>query len=207
MESLSPHFFGCQLITSCQDGNFPGVRSAVSSGASLDYQIGLYTRTPASYCCARGYSEILHYLLDQGANAELADIGGSTPLHFTAMVNQYECAAVLLRHGVALDTINMYGETALWWASCEGHLPTVQLLVQAGADIDRACNDGRTPLAVARMSGRTTVVAYLEPAEVNWRRRGNYATMLNSIKGAPTDSKMMKAFQCHDMARVICSYI
>jgi ankyrin repeat protein len=197
--------FGCQLITSCNSGNFPGVRSAVSSGASLDYQDG-YGYTAAICCCVQGHPEILQYFLEQGANTELADIGGSTPLHYTAVVNKYDCAAVLLRHGVALDTINMYGETALWWASCEGHLPIVQLLVQAGADIDRACNDGKTPLAMARDVGHPEVVMYLS-IEINWRRRKNYATMLNSIKGAPTDSKMMKAFQCHDVARMICSYI
>jgi hypothetical protein len=82
----------------------------------------------------------------------------------------------------------------------------VQLLVQGGANIEIVDNRGRTPLAVARLSGRTTVVAYLS-IESNWRRRKNYATMLNSIKGAPTDSKMMKAFQCHDVARMIGSYI
>jgi ankyrin repeat protein len=178
----------------------------VSSGASVNHQDGRGD-TAAIRCCARGHSDILHYLLDQGANAELANNYGYTPLHIAARLNKYKCAVVVVRHGVALDTINTtLGWTALWHASRGGHLPIVQLLVQGGADFERACNDGLTPLAIAREIGHPEIVMYLS-IESNWRRRRNYATMLNSIKGAPTDSKMMKAFQCHDVARMIASFM
>jgi ankyrin repeat protein len=197
---------GQQLVRACDGGDFPGVRSAVSSGASVNYQ-DRFGYTPAIYSCLQGHSDILQYLLDQGANAELANNYGYTPLHIDAWNNKYECAVVVVRHGVALDTINTtLGWTALWHASRGGHLPIVQLLVQGGADFERACNDGLTPLAIAREIGHPEVVMYLS-IESNWRRRKNYATTLNSIKGAPTDSKMMKAFQCHDVARMIGSYI
>jgi hypothetical protein len=194
-----------QLMNSCQDGDFPGVRSSVSNGASVDFQEG-DGFTPSNECCIKGHSEILQYLLEQGANAELACHIGWTPLHFAAAHDKYECAAVLLRHGVLVDTIDTFRCTAIWQASCRGCLSIVQLLVQAGADIDRACNDGKTPLAIARERGHPELVMYLS-TESNWRRRRNYATMLNSIKGAATHSNMMKAFQCHDVARMICSYI
>jgi ankyrin repeat protein len=196
---------GLQLWNACHTGNFPGVRSAVSSGASVNYQ-DRDGYTPAIYSCFRGYPDILQYLLDQGANAELATNYGMTPLHLAAAHNKYEGAVVLVRHGVALDTINTLGWTALFLASRGGHLPIVQLLVQGGANIEIAASVGKTPLAIARERGHPEIVMYLS-IESNWRSRRNYATMLNSIKEAPTDSKMMKVFQCHDMARVICSYI
>jgi len=50
------------------------------------------------------------------------------------------------------------------------------------------------------------VAAYLS-IETNWRRRRNYATVLNSLKGAPTTSKAIRALQCYDVARVIGSYL
>jgi ankyrin repeat protein len=220
---------GEQLIGACDNLNFYYVRNLVTSGASVDYQGGAGGGwTPATICCYRGHSEILQFLLEQGANAELANIAdghseilqflleqgdtelaniaGSRPLHIAAMRNKYECAAVLLRHGVVLDAITKDGCTALWLASREGYLPIVQLLVQGGADIERADSDGETPIVIAREGGHAAVVAYLA-IEVNWRRRRSYATVLNSLKGAPTNSKMMRAFQCHDVARLIGSYL
>ena len=198
---------GFQLNQACDDGNFPRVRNLVSSGASVDYQYA-NGNTPAICCCQRGYSEILQFILEQGANAELADNAGWTPLIFAAFyTTYYECAAALIRHGVVVDAITTTDwRTALWFASRGGHLPIVQLLVQGGAYIERADNDGMTPIAIARLAGRTAVVAYLS-IEANWRRRRNYATVLNSLKGAPTTSKTVRALQCYDVARVIGSYL
>ena len=197
---------GEQLNDACDYGDFPSVRSLVSSGASVDYQ-DKYGDTPAMCCCSRGHSDILQFLLEQGANADLADKYGSTPLIYAAAYNKYECAAVLVRYGVVLDAITTtYGRTVLWYASFCGNLPMVQLLVQGGADIERADNDGSTPIAIARQRGHTAVVAYLG-IELNWRRRRNYATVLNSLKGAPTTSKTVRALQCYDVARVIGSYL
>ena len=122
------------------------------------------------------------------------------------MYDKYECAAVLLRYGVEVDAINKMGRTALWHASSRGNLPIVQLLLQSGADMDRADDDGKTPIAIAREQGNTAVVTNLA-LEVIWRRRRNYATVLNSLKGAPTNSKTVRALQCYDVARVMGSYL
>ena len=197
---------GMQLCSACNAGNFPSVRSLVSSGASVDYQDVINGFTPAIRCSYRGHSDILQFILEQGANADLADNGGSTPLMYAAANNKYECAAVLVRHEVVLDAIDKSGRTALLIASYRGNLPIVQLLAQSGADIERADNHGSKPIAIARLYNRTAVVTYLS-IELNWRRRRNYATVLNSLKGAPTSSKTVRALQCYDVARVIGSYL
>lgn len=201
---------GDKLNLACFHGDFSTVREVVRSGTSVNYQ-DYEEFTPAIYCCVRqtdeGNSEIMQFLLDQGANAELATSGGSTPLIYSAKwLGNYNCAAGLVRHGVGLDAFDVYGCTALWHASRQGYLSALQLLVQSGADIDRASNDGNTPISIARQRGHTAVVAYLT-IELNWKRRRNYATMLNSLKGAPTNSKIMRVFQCYDLARVIGTYL
>ena len=137
------------------------MRSLVSSVASVHCH-GEFGRTSAIRCSWNGHSDILQFLLEQGANADRSDYVGWTPLHFAAMHNKYECAAVLLRHGVMLDNVTIKGETALWFASMKGHLPIVQLLVQSGADIEIAqLYNGKTPIVIAREKGHTAVVAYL----------------------------------------------
>ena len=206
-------------------GHFQDVEESANIGTSVNQQDeeGI---TLAIFCCDKyagfkdawvskhagvnllgGSKGLLQYVLDQGANAELADNSGQTALiHSVKWVENYDCAAVLVRHGVVLDAFDMYGCTALWHASRQGYMSTLQLLVQSGADIDRASNDGNTPIAIARWRGHTAVVAYLT-IELNWKRRRNYATMLNSLKGAPTNSKIMRVFQCYDLARLIGTYL
>jgi hypothetical protein len=112
----------------------------------------------------------------------------------------------VLQHGVAVDAIDEDGDTALLRAGLFGHLSVVELLVLAGSDFEIANNSGRTAIEIARVRGHTAVVRFLG-IEGNWRRRRNYVTMLSSIHGALTASKAMQAFQCHDVARVIASYL
>jgi ankyrin repeat protein len=123
-EKMSAQSKGGQLVTTCIDGDFPGVRRSVSSGASVDFR-GDYGRTPAMYCCIQGHPDILLYLLEQGANADLANNYEDTPLQYSAGNNKQECVIVLLAHGVAVDVIDRGGHTALWRASCNGYLPIV----------------------------------------------------------------------------------
>jgi ankyrin repeat protein len=202
---MSSHSNSQQLIAACWGGDFPGVRSSVSGGASVDFQ-NVMGRTPSMYCCIEGHPEILQYLLEQNANADLADKYGTAPLHWSAERNNQECVTVLLAHGVAVDAITGAGYTALWFASWKGYLPIVQLLVRGGADFEIASNSGRTPIDVARQYRRAEVVRYLE-AESKWRRRRAWAMVFCSIKNVDSASKMMRVLQNRDLAGVIASYL
>jgi ankyrin repeat protein len=136
----------------------------VSSGASVDFQNAAGI-TPAMFCCLRGHPEILQFLIEQGATKDLADNRGWAPLQVAAVnITGQQCVSVLLRHGAEVDATNLAGETALWLASKNGHLPIVKLLVQGGAKIKRAATNGKTPIVIAREQGHAQVAEYLETA-------------------------------------------
>ena len=217
------NYLNCKVdlssITNCvRKGNFAGVRALVTGGTSVNFQTET-GETPAIYCCCFGECEILKFLLQNGANAELANKYGS-PLSWAAVHGQTACIVVLLAHGVLLDAVNLLGETALWKASMRGHLAIVKLLVDAGADPNRADNDGKTPRAIATDRGRgaslfsddtercrAAVAKFLDPKELNWRRRFPLAAVVQSVKGAPTLNNAMQVLQCNDMAREIGSFL
>ena len=60
-----------------------------------------------------------------------------------------------------INQANDTGWTALLMACYEGHSEVAQLLVTAGASVDRAMNDGCTPLIVAAHKGRSAIVRHL----------------------------------------------
>lgn len=56
---------------------------------------------------------------------------------------------IFFYRGAHIDVRNKKGNTPLWLASNGGHFDVVQLLVQAGADVDAADNRKITPLMSA----------------------------------------------------------
>lgn len=58
-------------------------------------------------------------------------------------------SCILSCRGAHIDVRNKKGNTPLWLAANGGHFDVVQLLVQAGADVDAADNRKITPLMAA----------------------------------------------------------
>jgi len=52
--------------------------------------------------------------------------------------------------------------TPLFLACHEGHVDAVRLLLDKGAEVNRATKNGNTPLAIAQKKGHSSIVALLE---------------------------------------------
>lgn len=97
--------------------------------------------------CEKGRMECTGILLDKGANAVMRDEWGMTPLLY-CMITQYtEIAEVILeRCPESIWSRDIYGKTAMHCAVESGNLESVDLLLQHGADVDYANDNGETPL-------------------------------------------------------------
>jgi ankyrin repeat protein len=87
---------------------------------------------------ARNDDEWTGFLLNQGADPNLAARNGETPLIAAARIGFLGAAADLIRLNVKVDTPNRMGETALIVAVQQRHTEIVKLLLAAGADPDRS---------------------------------------------------------------------
>jgi ankyrin repeat protein len=77
------------------------------------------------------------FLLQQGADPNLAARNGDTPLIAAARIGYTEAAAQLLRRKARIDAENRMGETALIIAVQLRNVPMVKLLLEAGANPDK----------------------------------------------------------------------
>lgn len=114
----------------------------------LDYGLDMETTN------ADGETALLHaltwerheyaaWLLEQGAEVNVADANGSTPLHMT---ESSEMTQLLIEHGADVSMPDATGMTPLHMAQT---VERAQALINAGADVNARNCDYETPLFVA----------------------------------------------------------
>ncbi len=92
-----------------------------------------------------------------------------TALIAAAHLGHHEVVRMLIRAGAPLDHVNNLGWTALIESIVLGdggprHLATLRALVEAGANVNLADRQGRTPLNLARAHGYREMVRTLQEA-------------------------------------------
>ena len=84
------------------------------------------------------------------------------PLILAIMGGDLERLRMLVQEGIDVDmTSNITNTTALHTAAVFGRFPIVQYLLQQGADMNKANNEGCSPLYAAAQEGHLTVLQYL----------------------------------------------
>ena len=77
------------------------------------------------------------FLLSKGANPNVGDANGDTPLIIASRIGFDDAARVLLRYKANVDAVNRRGETALIVAVQQRQPRMVELLMKSGADPDK----------------------------------------------------------------------
>jgi ankyrin repeat protein/superfamily II DNA or RNA helicase len=99
--------------------------------------------------CERGDVELVEVLLDEGANPNVKDERGWTPLHYVALSGVEKIAMLLVSRKAEVNAKDNEGKTPLHYAAENHQTSIVDVLVSAGADPNIKDNLGRTPLHYA----------------------------------------------------------
>lgn len=162
----------------------------IAAGADVDAAV-LHARTGAAetalhWAASSDDVAVLDALLDGGANIEApgAIFTGGTPMSDAVIFAQWRAARRLLERGAMttvwqaaalglLDSVQKHVSmqpplplqqiTNSFWHACRGgQLAVAEYLLQLGADLHWIGHDKKTPLDVARESGATELVEWLE---------------------------------------------
>ncbi len=101
----------------------------------------------------------MQFLVGHGANVNVRDAKGTTPLVLAANLGFLEGVEFLISVGARVDDPNNTGETPLISAVHRRDLGMVRALLKAGANPDRPDNSGRSARDYAVLEGKDSQVA------------------------------------------------
>ena len=109
--------------------------------------------------------EVGEFLLERGMNPNHRNWREFTLLHDMAHTGDVQKTRLLLDHGADIDAIDdEYSSTPLGYAARWGHREIVTVLLERGADPNKAGAAWATPLAWARRKGHTEIESDLRQA-------------------------------------------
>jgi ankyrin repeat protein len=100
----------------------------------------------------------LRFLIAKGANPNLADRQGVTPLQLAVNLGWQDGVLILTKAGAAIDEPNQTGETPLITAIHRRDVELVRALLKAGANPDRSDNSGATARDYAALQGPQSAI-------------------------------------------------
>ncbi|KAF7617896.1 ankyrin repeat-containing domain protein [Aspergillus flavus] len=161
-------------------------RTLFSRAVSLNSKEELQSRLKAEI--------LFDLLIARGADPDLGDHTGETPVHWAAKAGDHEMVCLLLQKGALSDLPDKWGRTPLSRAAERGHnLAVERLLVDGRADSNSRDNRGRTPLSWAAESSHLQIVETLVNHGADVEIRDNEGQiplwwfLNNTDRSSPTD--------------------
>jgi ankyrin repeat protein len=162
------------LLLATRENAVDAARVLIGAGADVNAKDDIGD-SPYLYAGAEGRLQILRMTLKAGADLASVNRYGGTALIPAAHHGHVATVHELLKTAIDVDHVNDLGWTALLEAIILGnggsaHIEIVQLLIDAGADVDLADGDGVPPLAHARTRGYAEIADRLRAAGASANR-------------------------------------
>jgi uncharacterized protein len=148
------------LMMAARVGNLDIVKALLDKRATADAADPEYHQTPLMVAARAGHAPIVSLLIKNDAKVDAQTRTGETPKFRTPSQNSGSKGAGIVRGGWPergeRDPIPG-AKTPLLYAAREGHADIAKLLLDAGANIEKADADGVTPLLMAVLNGHTAL--------------------------------------------------
>ncbi len=177
-------------------------RVLLRHGAKIDAP-GPYDKdTPLAAACLQGNAELARLLLKAGANPNIANVRGETPLYLAMVTTHYphfysvrpsaipKTIATLISYGAdVLQPLFERHTTALHIMVYDGYVEGLKLAIRRGTNVNARMGDGKTPLHVAALGDdRAEIIQIL-------LRAGAKKAMRDNNGQTPFDIAISKGFR------------
>jgi ankyrin repeat protein len=143
------------LILACRSSSLATVQCLVEAGAPLADRTTWASNTPLSEASARGYLDIVEYLISKGA---IPDTMAWNPMVSACANGHLEVVKCLEKHGANLQGIH---GSPIGAACFNGRMEVVKYLVGRGVPVNESLGPVLNPLHEAAAGGHFEIVKYL----------------------------------------------
>jgi len=139
------------IIEAVISGDLAALKAALLAGASPNESDGV--SCALSLSCIQERDDLVAELLRNGANVDLKEIDGSTPVFMAASIGNILILKALLEGGADTNVRNNIGQTSLMIAAHSGKVDCTKALLAHGADLKAIDNEGLGILHWAAIGG------------------------------------------------------
>lgn len=120
------------------------------------------------------FALVMLAMLATPATAQESAVPALQIFHAAVARGDEKAVATLLKKGIAFDSRNAQGETALLIAVQQGRTRIAELLIARGADINAQAQNRDTPWLLAGARGHTAILAAMLPKGPDYRLRNRF---------------------------------
>ena len=154
--------FAGEIHNAAHKGDLKAIERLSSHGADLN-ELAASGDTALITSILAGHSAVARLLIERGADIHARNLGGFTPLHAAAYSGRTDLLPLLISNSTDInDQKNKAGVSPLTVAAEEGQFEAVKRLIELGADLEAAEQNGYTALTRALWRGHSAVVAELQ---------------------------------------------
>ena len=136
----------------------------------VDKKVDEYGRLPLHIAAVNANNvNIIHTLVELGADVNKGDDNGLTPVHYAAQENSVDAIRVLHELGGDVNEGDDDGDTPVHYAALENSVDVIRVLHELGGDVSKEDDGGRTPLHSAARKNSADAIRVLHElgADVN----------------------------------------
>ena len=181
----------------CKEGELKSLEVLLAHGADVESNdingwSALFVSAKDYHVVRRYHADIVKYLLQHGANPNVKDMTGTTPLIKASQKGSTEIVRVLLEGGANVDIQDDDGSSALFFSALSGHAEIVDLLLKHGAQVNLKAEFEKNALIVASFNGYAEIVKTL--LNHGAKDTNSFALLAAILKGR------------HEVVQLFCDY-
>jgi hypothetical protein len=101
-------------------------------------------------------------LLQRGANPNLSNDAGISPMHLAVALNDDKAVKILVQYGADINILDNTGSTPIMYAALSDNIKTIEYLINHNANLDIINNNGMNIIDFAKSSSNKNILEYLK---------------------------------------------